>query len=70
VLDVGRGEGRLASMLSDDVTLVGVDLSPAQLAANPARPVALADMRALPFREGTFAEATFLWCLYTLMTRR
>jgi len=54
VLDVGCGQGRLASIL------------PTQLAANPYRPVVLADMRALPFRDGAFAEVTHLWCLYHL----
>jgi len=66
VLDVGCGEGRLASLLDDVVTWIGVDSSPAQVAANPHRPVVLADMRALPFREGVFAEVTHLWCLYHL----
>jgi SAM-dependent methyltransferase len=64
VLDVGCGEGRLASLLGDGVTWIGVDSSPAQAAANPHRPVVVADMRALPFREGAFAEVTHLWCLY------
>ncbi len=64
VLDVGCGEGRLASLLGDGVTWIGVDSSPAQVAANPYRPVVVADMRALPFREGAFAEVTHLWCLY------
>jgi len=66
VLDVGCGEGRLASQLGADVTWVGVDSSPTQLAANPYRPVAFADMRALPFRDGSFAEVAHLWCLYHL----
>ena len=66
VLDVGCGEGRLASILADGVRWVGVDSSPTQLAANPYRPVVLADMRALPFRDGAFAEVTHLWCLYHL----
>ncbi|MGH3447712.1 MAG: methyltransferase domain-containing protein [Nocardioidaceae bacterium] len=66
VLDVGCGEGRLASLLGDDVSWVGVDSSPAQLAASPYRPVVRADMRALPFRDGVFAEVTHLWCLYHL----
>jgi SAM-dependent methyltransferase len=66
VLDVGCGEGRLASLLGDGVTWIGVDSSPAQLAANPYRPVVLADMRALPFRGGALAEVTHLWCLYHL----
>jgi SAM-dependent methyltransferase len=45
---------------------VGVDSSTAQLAANPFRPVVRADMAALPFRDGAFAEVTHLWCLYHL----
>ncbi|QWF78313.1 class I SAM-dependent methyltransferase [Amycolatopsis sp. CA-230715] len=64
VLDIGCGEGRLASSLGDDVSWVGVDSSPNQLAANPHRPVVLADMGALPFHDNTFAEVTHLWCLY------
>ena len=66
VLDVGCGEGRLASVLRDGVGWVGVDASPAQLATNPYRPAVLADMRALPFRDGVFAEVAHLWCLYHL----
>lgn len=64
VLDIGCGEGRLASLLGDRVTWVGVDRSPAQVAANPFRPIVVADMRALPFRDGVFAEVAHLWCLY------
>lgn len=68
VLDVGCGEGRLASVLADSggdvVDWVGVDSSPAQLAANPHRPVVRADMVALPFADASFAEVTHLWCLY------
>ncbi len=66
VLDVGCGEGRLASVLRDGTIWIGVDSSPAQLAGSPRRPVVLADMRALPFRDGEFAEVTHLWCLYHL----
>jgi SAM-dependent methyltransferase len=66
VLDVGCGEGRLASLLGGAVRWVGVDTSPAQIAANPYRPVVRADMRALPFRDGAFAEVAHLWCLYHL----
>jgi SAM-dependent methyltransferase len=66
VLDVGCGEGRLASLLAGAVRWVGVDSSPAQIAANPFRPVVRADMRALPFRDGAFAEVAHLWCLYHL----
>jgi SAM-dependent methyltransferase len=65
-LDIGCGEGRLASILADGVTWIGVDSSPAQLAENPYRPLVRADMRALPFRDGAFAEVTHLWCLYHL----
>jgi SAM-dependent methyltransferase len=64
VLDVGCGEGRLASLLGDTVTWVGVDSSLAQLAGSVHRPVVLADMRALPFRDAAFAEVAHLWCLY------
>jgi ubiquinone/menaquinone biosynthesis C-methylase UbiE len=64
ILDVGCGQGRLASLLERSVRWVGVDSSGAQLAANPYRPVVLADMRALPFRDDSFAEVTHLWCLY------
>ena len=63
-LDIGCGNGRLASLLSHDVSWVGLDSSRTQLAANPRRPVVLADMRQLPFRDGVFAEVTHLWCLY------
>ena len=66
VLDVGCGEGRLASLLDASIAWVGVDSSPAQLAANPYRPLVRADMTALPFRDSTFAEVAHLWCLYHL----
>lgn len=66
ILDVGCGEGRLASLLADRIPWVGVDSSPVQLAANPYRPLVRADMRALPFRDEAFAEVTHLWCLYHL----
>jgi SAM-dependent methyltransferase len=66
VLDVGCGEGRLASALRPGVSWTGVDTSATQLAANPYRPVVCADMRALPFGDDTFAEVVYLWCLYHL----
>ena len=66
VLDIGCGDGRLASMLEAPVAWVGVDSSATQLRANPYRPVVLADMRHLPFVDACFAEATHLWCLYHL----
>lgn len=64
LLDVGCGEGRLASLLGNGVSWIGVDSSPTQLRRNPHRPVVLADMRRLPFRDGVFAEVAHLWCLY------
>jgi ubiquinone/menaquinone biosynthesis C-methylase UbiE len=64
VLDVGCGEGRLASLLGGDVRWVGVDSSASQVDANPYRTAVRADMRALPFPDGVFAEVTHLWCLY------
>jgi SAM-dependent methyltransferase len=66
VLDVGCGEGRLASLLGDSITWVGVDSSLTQLTGNPFRPVVRADMTALPFRNCSFAAVTHLWCLYHL----
>lgn len=66
VLDVGCGEGRLASLLPASVRWIGVDASTAQLAANPYRPVVRADMRALPFQDAVLASVTHLWCLYHL----
>jgi ubiquinone/menaquinone biosynthesis C-methylase UbiE len=66
VLDVGCGEGRLASLLGEAIIWVGVDSSPAQLRGNPFRPVVRADMTALPFRDSAFVEVTHLWCLYHL----
>jgi SAM-dependent methyltransferase len=66
VLDVGCGEGRLAGLLGAEVQWFGTDSSPAQLAANPHRRRARADMRSLPYRDGSFAEVAHLWCLYHL----
>lgn len=65
-LDVGCGEGRLAARMRPDVDWYGVDSSEAQLRSCPYRPVVRADMRALPFRSGSFAEVAHLWCLYHL----
>jgi ubiquinone/menaquinone biosynthesis C-methylase UbiE len=64
ILDVCCGEGRLARALGEGITWVGVDSSPTQVSANPYRPVVVADMQVLPFRDGAFAEVTHLWCLY------
>jgi SAM-dependent methyltransferase len=66
VLDAACGEGRLASLLAGAVGWVGLDSSPAQLAANPFRPLVQGDMVALPFGDASFAEVTHLWCLYHL----
>jgi SAM-dependent methyltransferase len=60
------GEGRLASLLARRISWIGLDSSPAQLAASPFRPVVRGDMAALPFRDASFAEVTHLWCLYHL----
>jgi SAM-dependent methyltransferase len=66
VLDVGCGEGRLASHLRGGVQWVGVDRSAAQLRRSPRRTAVAADMRALPFPDAAFAAVTHLWCLYHL----
>jgi SAM-dependent methyltransferase len=66
VLDVGCGDGRLASLLHEPVRWIGVDSSVTQVRANPYRPVVLADMRHLPFRDNSVTEVTHLWCLYHL----
>ena len=64
VLDVGCGDGRLASLLNPGVSWIGLDSSPAQLENNPYRPAVRADMGMLPFRDAVFAEVTHVWCLY------
>ena len=66
VVDIGSGEGRLGDALADDVFWVGVDASPSMLDQCERRPLVQADMSALPFRDGAFAEAAHLWCLYHL----
>jgi SAM-dependent methyltransferase len=64
VLDVGCGEGRLASLIGHRVRWIGLDSSPRQLRKSFYRPVVLADTRALPFQSGVFHEVMHLWCLY------
>ena len=66
VLDGACGEGRLRRQLPDTVAWVGLDTSPAQLAANPYATLVRGDMRRLPFGDAGFAEVTHLWCLYHL----
>lgn len=66
LLDIGCGDGRLASLLERGVNSIGADSSRAQLTSNRHQPVILADMRSLPFREEAFNEVTHLWCLYHL----
>src|SRR5262249_7079381 len=66
VVEAGCGEGRLASLLAGRITWVGLDFSPAQLAASPFRPVVRGDMTSQPFRDASFAEVTHLRCLYHL----
>jgi len=66
VLDAGCGEGRLRAVLDGAVRWVGLDSSPAQLTANPFRPLVRADMCLLPFAAESFAELAHLWCLYHL----
>src|SRR6478672_1796271 len=63
VLDVGCGDGRLASLLGEHAIWFGVDSSATQLRANPYEPVVLADMLKLPFADATFDAVTHLWCL-------
>jgi SAM-dependent methyltransferase len=50
--------------MDPDVAWTGVDRSMTQLENNPCRPVVQADMTALPFRDGAYAEVTHIWCLY------
>jgi SAM-dependent methyltransferase len=66
VLDVGCGEGRLATLLTNRAAWIGLDSSPTQLVANPFRPLILGDMRGLPFAANTFDAVVHLWCLYHL----
>lgn len=64
VLDVGCGDGRLASLVGAGVRWIGLDLSPTQVGANPSDPWFLPTCERFPFRDGAFAEVTHLWCLY------
>jgi SAM-dependent methyltransferase len=64
VLDVGCGEGELATHLPEGAW-VGVDASPGMLARAPA-PHHLADATALPFPDGSFRSVALLYVLYHL----
>lgn len=69
VADVGCGTGRLARYLSSHgVTPYGVDLSPEMVRVarrdHPEHSFAVADLRALPFEDGSMAGAV---CWYSLM---
>jgi SAM-dependent methyltransferase len=70
VLDIGCGEGRLVPTLVGGVDWVGIDSSPRQLAGCPYRPIAVGDMRALPFADDSFAAVGQLWCLYHIADPR
>jgi SAM-dependent methyltransferase len=70
VLDIGCGEGRLVPTLVGGVDWVGIDSSPRQLAGCPYRPIAVGDMRALPFADDSFAAVVQLWCLYHIADPR
>ena len=69
VLDVGCGPGRHLRVLEDaGARACGIDLSPVLLAEarrrDPARRLVRADMRALPFRDGSFDLALFLFTTF------
>ncbi len=65
VLDLGCGEGRHLQALSGRAPLVGVDIDQEALAiASTFAPVACGDLRALPFRSGTF---TAIYCWYSTL---
>jgi SAM-dependent methyltransferase len=69
-LDIGCGDGRLASLLAGSaVRWVGVDLTPAMLAWAPS-PRVRGDAARLPLRAGSFGGAAALYMLYRLAESR
>jgi SAM-dependent methyltransferase len=65
VLDVGGGQGLLASLLPSGWPAIVVDMSPTQLADAPS-PKVRADASVLPVREQSTGAFTALWMLYHL----
>lgn len=66
IADIGCGEGALtAAVRSQRTRIIGIDASPAMLAACP-QPRVLADARNLPFASGVFDAAVAVNMLYHL----
>ena len=63
LLDMGCGEGRLREAVGNTDRLIATDLSITML-SNALFPKLCSDMTQLPFRDGCFASAAALWCLY------
>lgn len=66
VLDVGCGDGQLATVLPPGWSWVGVDSSPTQLRRLPPGRIALADASRLPIADRAVPAVTALWMLYHL----
>ena len=65
VLDVGCGEGRLASLLTEDIVWIGVDSSPgmARMAAQRVGPaLVLGNCHRLPFADASLDAVSAVWC--------
>jgi SAM-dependent methyltransferase len=65
VLDIGGGQGYLASLLPTGWPSIVVDLSPTQLADAP-HPKVRAEASVLPVRDRSAGAVTALWMLYHL----
>ena len=65
LLDVGSGHGRLGDLLGAEITYLGIERSPAQIARST-QPVILADARSLPLKQESAGAVTALWMLYHL----